>query len=144
MLMIVNPKNGIDKLLFGMKKKDVELLYGKPNKQFTDDDGNTIYLYNNLKFRLTFYEDEDFKLGYIISSNQDVTLLNKKVIGVNVVELKNALPFKNWEQEDFDSTENHFNESNWIVLQSEYDTVIRLELGAVLNDKDEFVFKFKS
>lgn len=142
--MIVNPKNGIDKLVFGMKKKDVELLYGKPNKQFTDDDGNTIYLYNNLKFRLTFYEDEDFKLGYIISSNQDVTLLDKKVIGVNVVELKNVLPFKNWEQEDFDSTENHFNESNWIVLQSEYDTVIRLELGAVLNDKDEFVFKFKS
>lgn len=140
--MIVNPKNGIDKLLFGMKKKDVELLYGKPTKEFKDDDGNIIFLYNKYKFRLTFYEDEDFKLGYIISSNTDLILLEKKVIGINVNELKSELPFKNWEQEDFDSTENHFNESNWIVLQSEYDLVIRLELGAVLNDKDEFIFKF--
>ena len=141
--MKLNPKNGIDKLLFGMKQKDVVALYGNPNKMFKDDDGNEIYLYNNEKLRLTFYEDEDFKLGYIISSHPDLMVLDKIIIGKNVEEIKNELPFKNWEVEDFDSTTNHFNESNWLILQSEFDIVIRVEIGAIINDKDEFDWKFK-
>lgn len=142
--MKINPKNGIDTLLFGMKQKDVETLYGNPNKQFKDEDGNIIYLYNAKKLRLTFYEDEAFRLGYMIISNSEATLLDKKVIGRDVEEVINELPFKSWEQEDFDSTENHFNESNWIILQSEFGQIIRLEMGAIINDKDEFDWKFKS
>ncbi len=141
--MILNPKNGIDKLLFGMQQKDVEAIYGKPDKEFKDDDENVIYLYNNEKFRLTFYEDENFKLGYIISSNPELLLLDKKVIGRNCIELKTELPFKSWEVEDFDSTENHFNESNWLTLQSEFGQVIRVEIGAIINDNDELEWKFK-
>jgi hypothetical protein len=141
--MKLNPKNGIDQLLFGMKQKDVIALCGAPNKQFEDDDSNIIYLYNETKLRLTFYEDEDFRLGYIITSNPEVILLDNKVIGRNVTEVKAALPFKTWEQEDFDATVNHFNESNWLILQSEFETVIRVEIGAIINDNDEFDWKFK-
>lgn len=141
--MKINPKNGIDKLLFGMKQNHVEAIYGKPNKQFNDDDGNCIYLYFAEKLRLTFYEDEGFRLGYIITSNPEATLLDKKVIGINAEELKNELPFKSWEQEDFDSTVNHFNESNWLILQSEFGVVIRVEIGAIIKDNDEFDWKFK-
>lgn len=141
--MILNPKNGIDKLLFGMQQKDVEAIYGKPDKEFKDDDENIIYLYNKEKLRLTFYEDESFKLGYIISSNPELLLLDKEVIGRNCIELKTELPFKSWEVEDFDSTENHFNESNWLTLQSEFGQVIRVEIGAIINDNDELEWKFK-
>jgi hypothetical protein len=141
--MILNPKNGIDKLLFGMQQKDVEAIYGKPDKEFKDDDENIIYLYNKEKLRLTFYEDENFKLGYIISSNPELLLLDKKIIGRNCIELKSELPFKSWEVEDFDSTENHFNESNWLTLQSEFGQVIRVEIGAIINDNDELEWKFK-
>ncbi|WP_396190914.1 hypothetical protein [Flavobacterium sp.] len=141
--MILNPKNGIDKLLFGMQQKDVEAIYGRPDKEFKDDDENIIYLYNKEKLRLTFYEDENFKLGYIISSNPELLLLDKKVIGRNCIELKTELPFKSWEVEDFDSTENHFNESNWLTLQSEFGQVIRVEIGAIINDNDELEWKFK-
>jgi hypothetical protein len=141
--MKIYPKIGLDQLLFGMKQKDVIALYGTPSKQFEDDDNNIIYLYNKLKLRLTFYEDEDFRLGYIISSNPDLSLLDKKVIGKNVTELKQEMPFKTWEQEDFDSTENHFNDSNWLILQSEFDVVIRIEIGAIINDNDEFEWKFQ-
>jgi hypothetical protein len=141
--MKLNPKNGIDSLLFGMKQQDVTALYGAPNKKFEDDDNNIIFLYNQQKLRLTFYEDEDFRLGYIITSNENATLLDKKVIGCNVKSLIADLPFKSWEKEDFDSTENHFNESNWLTLQSEFDVVIRIELGAIIKDNDEFDWKFK-
>jgi hypothetical protein len=141
--MKINPKNGFDKLLFGMKQTHVEAIYGKPTKQFLDDDGNNIYLYFNEKLRLTFYEDEAFRLGYIITSNTEATLLDKKVIGKNVADLKSELPFTSWEQENFDSTENHFNESNWLILQSEFGIIIRVEIGAIIKDNDEFDWKFK-
>lgn len=141
--MKLNPKNGIDQLLFGMKQKDVIALYGSPDKQFEDDDKNVIFLYNQNKFRLTFYEDEDFKLGYIISSNPNLTLLEHSIIGKNIKEILAILPFKSWEEESFDSTENHFNESNWLTLQSEFDVIIRVEIGAIINDNDEFDWKFK-
>jgi len=142
--MKINPKNGIDQLLFGMKQNHVEAIYGQPSKQFKDEDGNVIYLYYKEKLRLTFYEDEALRLGYIITSNVEATLLDKKLIGRNLVEIKNELPFTSWEQEDFDSTENHFNESNWLILQAEYGIIIRVEIGAIIKDNDEFDWKFKA
>ena len=141
--MVINLKNGVDKLLFGMKQKDVEAIYGKADKQYNDEDGNIICLYNRQKWSLTFYEDEDFRLGYIICSHADATILDQKVIGKNIEETKALLPFKSWAKEDFDTTENHFNESNWLVLQSEYNDIIRVEVGAIINDNDEFDWKFK-
>ena len=141
--MKINLKNGIDTLLFGMKQKNVEALYGLPSKQFKDEDGNSIYLYNDQKMRLTFYEDEAFRLGYIISSNSELTLFDKKIIGQNCATVKSELPFKTLEQEDFDSVENYFNESNWLTLVSEFGVITKVEIGAIINDNDEFEWKFK-
>ena len=100
--MNIIPKNGIDQLLFGMKQKDVIAIYGNADKEFKDDDNNVIFLYNQHKCRLTFYEDEDFRLGYIITSNSDAILLDKKIIARNVAEVMQELPFKSWEMETFD------------------------------------------
>lgn len=145
--MKVIPKIGIDKLIFGMKQKDVENSYGAPNKQFKDDDKNIIYLYNKEKLRLTFYEDEDFKLGYIISSNPDLELFETKILAKPISEIQTLLLSKNiktLEKESFDSVENYFNESNWMIFQTEFEEVIRFELGVVFNEKaDEFDWKFK-
>lgn len=141
--MIINLKNGVGQLLFGMKQKDVESLLGNPDKKFQDEDQNMIYIYNREKLRLTFYEDEAFRLGYIITSNHDSLVLEHKVIGSNIEETIAKLPFKNWETEAFDSTINYFNESNWLTFQTEFDEIIRIELGAIINDKDEIDWKFK-
>ena len=144
--MKLDPKNGLDKLVFGMKTTNVISIYGKPNKEFTDDDNNKIFLYNDQKMRLTFYEDEGFKLGYIICSDENLVFLNHKLINAETAIFKNTLiekGIKQWEVEDFDSTENHFNGSNWLTLQSEFGRIIRVEIGAVFNDNDEMIFKFK-
>ena len=57
--MKVKLKYGVDQLLFGMKQKDVEALYGKPNKQYIDEEDNIVYMYNEHKMRLTFYDEEE-------------------------------------------------------------------------------------
>jgi hypothetical protein len=83
-------------------------------------------------------------LGYINCSHTDSTILKKKIIGKNIDSIKIELPFKSWIKEDFDTTENHFNESNWLILQSEFNDIIRIEIGAIINEKDEFDWKFNS
>jgi len=143
--MKINLKTGIDKLVFGMKEKDVTAIYGKPARSFKDDEDNTIYLYDKEKLRLTFYQDEDFKLGYIIATNPALELFSKKVIGQKWNEYKDSLKdtaIATFETENFDSEDHFFNEANWIIFRVEFNEVIRVELGAAINDKDEFVWKF--
>lgn len=145
--MKILPKIGIDQLVFGMKQKDVKAIYGTPDKEFKDEEANVIYLYDNLKMRMTFYEEEDFKLGYLISSHQGLTLFETPIIGKKIAEVETLLQnrnFKALEVEQFDSVFNYFNESNWMTFQVEFGEVIRFELGAVFNEnEDEFDWKFK-
>lgn len=140
--MKINPKNGIDKLLFGMKQKEVTALYGNPDKNFKDEEDNVIYIYNDLKLHLNFYEEEDFRLGYIISANENLELLEIKIMGQNPEDIKQKLPFKTWEKEDFDLAENFFNEDNWLILVSEFNQIVKIELGCIIKN-DEFDWKFK-
>lgn len=143
--MKINLRSGIGQLVFGMKEKDVKAIYGEPNRQFKDDDKNTIYLYDKEKIRLTFYADEDFKLGYLIAAHPDIELFSVKVLGQNWDNLKNTLEdkgVKGFEKETYDSEDNYFNEANWAIFRVEFGEVIRVELGATINSKDEFDWKF--
>ena len=145
--MKINLKNGIDKLIFGMKQKDVTAIYGKPDRNYKDEDDNVIYAYNKLKIRLTFYQEEDLRLGYMVASSPDLDLFGAKVIGRTIVDVKKDLAAKGvtkFTQEEFDTFENYFNEENWIILQTEFEEVVKFEIGAIINQKDEFDWKFKS
>jgi len=143
--MKINLKNGIEKLIFGMKQSDVTAIYGKPDRNYKDEDDNIIFAYNAQKMRLTFYKEEEFKLGYIVASSSDLELFGNKVIGRKIEDVKKELVLKGlktFTQEDFDTFENYFNEENWIILQTEFDEVVKFEIGAIINDKDEFDWKF--
>ncbi len=144
--MKINLKNGIDKLLFGMLQKDVIAIYGKPTKSYKDEDENVILLYNDQKFRLTFYIEEGLKLGYIVSSSDSLMLDDQKIIGKTMEAVKKDLApkgLKTWEEESFDTYENYFNEDYWMIVQTEFGFAVKVELGAIIV-KDEFEWKFKS
>ncbi|MGG7034310.1 MAG: hypothetical protein ACI7YS_03840 [Flavobacterium sp.] len=142
--MKINLTTGIDKLIFGMKQNDVTAIYGKPDRNYKDEDENVILVYNKLKMRLTFYVEEDLKLGFIVTSNPDLELFGKKIIGQNIETVKKDLvsqKITKFEQEEFDTFENYFNEDNWIIFQTEYNEIVKIEVGATIKN-DEFVWKF--
>ncbi|REH02003.1 hypothetical protein [Flavobacterium aquicola] len=144
--MKINLKNGIDKLIFGMKQNDVIAIYGKPTKNYNDEDDNVIFVYNNLKIRMTFYKDEELRLGYLVASSPNLELFGIKIIAKKITEIKKDLAQKGivkFTQEEFDTFENYFNEENWIIFQTEFDEVVKFEIGAIINNKDEFEWKFK-
>lgn len=142
--MKINLTTGIDKLIFGMKEQDVKNLYGEPDRNYKDEEKNIIYLYNVEKLRLTFYEDEDYKMGYIVASHPQLELEGKPVLGATWQNLNVAIKDKlnTFEKEEVDSVDNYFNENNWIIFQVEFGQVIKIELGATINNKDEFDWKF--
>ena len=145
--MKINLKNGVDKHIFGMKKNDVSALYGKPDRNYKDEDENIVFAYNAQKMRLTFYKEEEFKLGYVVGSASNLELFDKALIGRKIGEVTKELNQKGlakFSQESFDTFENYFNEDHWIILQTEFDEVVKVEIGAIINDKDEFDWKFKS
>jgi hypothetical protein len=102
-------------------------------------------VYNKLKARLTFYQEEEFKLGYIVASSADLELFGNTIIGKKISEVKKDLASNNiakFTQEEFDTFENYFNEENWIIFQTEFEEVVKFEIGAIINAKDEFDWKF--
>jgi len=143
--MKINLKHGIDQLVFGMKQNDVIAIYGEPNRNYKDEDDNVIFAYNSLKMRLTFYQEEELKLGYIVASGTDLELFGNTIIGKKINDVKKEVAHKGitkFTQEEFDTFENYFNEENWIIFQTEYDEVVKFEIGAIINQKDEFDWKF--
>lgn len=143
--MEIKLKNGIGQLLFGMKQKDVEAIYGKPNKQYEDDEQNVVYVYNEHKMRLTFYDEEELRLGYITSTSDSLELFGSKIVGKPWKELQSFLKenkLSDFETEVIDGTDNYFFEDNWLFVNVDYDLVYRIEIGAVFNSKDEFDWKF--
>ena len=144
--MEVNLREGIDGLRFGMKQKDVEKQCGTPDKQYKDDEDNVVYLYNDRKIMLTFYEEEDYRLSYMASSHPELELFSSNIIDEEWEDVKKLLEkngVKGFEKEDFDSFENYFNEDNWLTLAVEFGEVTRVEIGAIISDEDEFEWKFK-
>lgn len=145
--MKINLKSGIDQLVFGMKQNDVTAVLGKADKNYTDEDDNVIFVYNKHKMRLTFYQEEGLKLGYIVASSNNLDLFGFKLLGRNIADVKKDLASKQitkFTQEEFDTYENYFNEENWFILQTEFNEVVKFEIGAIINSKDEFDWKFTS
>jgi hypothetical protein len=143
--MEIKLKYGIDNLLFGMKEQDVTKILGKPDTQYKDEEENVVFMYNARKLRLIFYKEEDFKLGYITTTNPVVKLLNTLIIGKNWSEVypvleKNKL--KSFETDTSEGMVSYFNEENWLFIHVDYNEIVKIEVGAVFSDKDEFDWKF--
>jgi hypothetical protein len=132
-MMEVKLKFGIDQLLFGMKQKDVEALYGKPSSQYVDEEDNIVYVYNQQKMRLTFYDEEEMRLGYIIAQHPNLTLFGETFIGKTWEEVKTLLAtnkITKLETELVEGTENYFSEENWLfVLMPIMDRFLKLSLA---------------
>ena len=82
-----------------------------------------------------------------MASSVDLELFGHKIVNRKISDVKKDLVVKGitkFTQEEFDTFENYFNEENWIIFQTEFDEVVKFEIGAIINQKDEFDWKFKA
>ncbi|MEO9511429.1 MAG: hypothetical protein ABJN84_07040 [Flavobacteriaceae bacterium] len=141
--MELKPTIGLDNIKFGMFQKMVYQILGLPDKiRIDEDDSDNIYMeYNNLKLRLTIYKNEDNRLGYLCTSNPNLTYNNFKIIDCNVDWVKTEIfgdLIQNWEIDDYDTFSTHGDDKCWITLNVEYGRVISLELGTPWKNEEEY------
>ncbi len=144
--MEIKLKYGIDNLLFGMKEQDVIKILGKPDSSYKDEDENVVFMYNSRKLRLIFYKEEDFRLGYMTTSNSAVKLFNSFLIGKDWSEVYPILEknkIKPFEMDVNEGLVSYFNETNWLFFHVDYNEIVKIELGAVFKEnEDDFDWKF--
>lgn len=141
--MEIKPKIGIDNLKFGMSQKEIfEVLGSHDRKRVDQDDDEQLLLeYFSLKLRLTVYLNEKFRLGYMRTSNPDLTFNGHKIIGSAIEFAKNEIfgkIIKDWEIEEYDFFITHSNDEFWLTLDVEYGTVTNVELGVTFKNEEEY------
>ena len=129
-----------------MKEQDVTKILGKPDSSYKDEDENVVFVYNSRKLRLTFYKEEDYRLGYMTTSNPIIKLFNTTLIGKNWSEIYPVLEknkIKSFESDTAEGIVSYFNEENWLFFHVDYNEIVKIELGAVFKEKeDDFDWKF--
>ena len=142
--MEIHLREGIGAVRFGMKREEVEKILGKPDveKQDSEDENESIWEYNDLKLRLTFYENEGFRLGYIRGSHSNVTLNKQKFIDKKIEKVLGELndELESWEVDDQDLFTAYFNEDNWLSFNVEYQRITDFEMGVPLSNEDEYIW----
>ena len=73
-----------------MTRPEVQGILGKPNLELidSDDENEVVWEYTDEKLRLTFYQNEADRLGYIRCSNSNLTINNFKIIDKKIEDPK--------------------------------------------------------
>lgn len=140
----IKPCFGLGDLVFGMDSKDVIAILGTQFIKTIDDEQNHVYTFHQLQIRLTFYAEENFRLGYIVSNHPALNFAGQTLIGQLTSEIKKEFKqINSWETTvDDEYITHHFNENNWIDLHEEFFRITKVEIGATIKNLDEFDWKF--
>ncbi len=140
--MELKPKIGIDNLKFGMTRKEVIEILNAPDRILKNegDENELILEWNLKKIRLTFYQNENDRFGYLRTINPELKFNEKKIIGAELEFVKQQVfseIITDWEIDEYDFLTTHFNEQNWLTLHVEYGIVTEFEIGVPFeNDED--------
>lgn len=141
--MEIKPKIGFDNIKYGMYRKDIIEILGKPNRVITDEDDKfeERLEWNELKIRLTFQLDKNDKFTYLTSKNENMKFRGKQIIGMDINDAKNILfsdLITEWEIDNYQFFETHFNENFWLTLHSEFGKVLEFEMGVPFKNENEY------
>ena len=74
------------------------------------------------------------------TKERDTTIIGKNWSDVFPILEKNNV--KSFETDTVEGMMSYFNEANWLFVHVDYNEIVKIEVGAVFSDKDEFDWKF--
>ncbi len=102
---------GLEDIKFGMHRKEVEAILGKPSDvelysySETEDDLTEVWHYDELEFSLSFDDADDWKMIMIADSNDNHTLNDNYILGKTfeeVVAILEELKLTNFDIDEVD------------------------------------------
>jgi hypothetical protein len=143
--MKIHLSKGFDDICFGMTRSEVKEIIGSPNHEFLNPDNNIelFWEYTEKKLTLTFYLNEFGRLGYIRSSNTNLSISECKIIDTHIEVVQNQIDANpnSWEINKYFSFTAYFHEGHWLCLNVKYDKIIDIELGVPLKNDNEYDWK---
>lgn len=129
---------GMNSIYFGMLEADVIEILGNPTKKYFDDNEDLYLVYYDICTKFRFDKDDDYKLFYIDSSSDDISIFGKKLLRVSkedVLRLLNSNGYSDFEWEDYDYFDVLYCEDISLWITFEYDRTTGIEFFP-LYDKD--------
>ena len=135
---------GLGAITFGKKEAEIIALLGEPDKMFTaeEDEDELIYQYNKLQLRLTFYNHEDGRLGYISTADTGTVFEGKTIIGEPVEKVTDEVfkQVEEWDIENYDFFDTYMNEEYWLILTTDYGKVVEVDFGVLIDEDEEYIW----
>jgi len=132
---------GLDEITFGISRADLESKLGTADKTDTDESGNPLLIYNQLKS--TFWLNEENQLHWIQCSNASVRLWGEIVIGQPFAMQKEVLETFAGEcpgLDDYGAMESYGYTNNELELQVEYGIVTSVCFGNFWDGDDTPIY----
>lgn len=141
--MEIKPRIGFENIKFGMYRTDIINILGDPDRIVTDeyDKDEQRLEWNYLEIRLTFQLDENDRFTYFTCKNQSLKFNGHSIIDVKIGKVKKEIfgnLIANWETENYEFFNTHFNENIWLTLHEEYGKVSEFELGVPFKNENEY------
>ncbi len=134
--MTVNIGEGLLDLKFGMQEADVIHLLGAPDKIINEREDGKEYIYNSLKIKLFFDNDENNVLYSIEVFDKQCRFSENVYIGISVENLLDSMEkcgYSKYEIDDFD----YFD----VIYFEECNTSFTIEFGEVSSFEFSTLFK---
>jgi hypothetical protein len=142
--MEIHLQKGIGAVHFGMTRAEVEKVIGKPDveKLDSEDPNELIWEFNDLKLRLTFYENENHRMVYIRGSHASMSLNKHAFIDQKIDKVLSQIDsdLEAWEVDDQDLFTAYFNEKNWFSFNVEYQRITDFEMGVPLDSEESYLW----
>ncbi|MGK0407835.1 MAG: hypothetical protein ACJAZH_001660 [Roseivirga sp.] len=142
--MEIHLQKGIGEVRFGMTRAEVEKVIGKPDveKLDSEDPNELIWEFNDLKLRLTFYENENHRMVYIRGSHANMSLNKHVFIDQKIDKVLSQIDsdLEAWEVDDQDLFTAYFNEKNWFSFNVEYQRITDFEMGVPLDSEESYLW----
>lgn len=135
--MDISIGKGINEFIFGLTESDIIGKQGLPNKKYIDESGDLYIKYNSLETTLKFEKDNDYKLGWVETSNIKTKLLEfspwkiqKEELIPKLTEILSEPP----EVEDYGSFESVTFNNAWLEFQFEYGQLKKINFSVLYDE----------
>jgi len=137
--MDISIGKGINDFVFGQTENEIISIQGKPNKKYIDEFGDIYIKYNSLEITLKFEKENDYKLGWVETSNIKTKLLEFspwKIKKEELIPKLSQILSESPEVEDYGSFESVTYNNSWVEFQFEYGKLKQINLGVLFDDQN--------
>lgn len=140
--MIANIGIGYGGILFGMTQNDVSKILGNPDKIITSRDDGVEWIYNSLKIKLFFGNEENERLYSIEVFHKEADYLSHTIIGMSLNDFRHFMEsegYKSFEYESYDYFETIYCDPLNTTFTVEFGKISSFEFSPLFEEDNDTI-----